>query len=265
MDLSISIISTNEKHFLDVLLPRIQEAAQGLDFEVILIDNASADGTSQLAEQYPLVRLIRNEQKQYFCVNHNKAISQSAGKYVLLLNPDVSFETGEACLTKMFHFMESNPDCGISGCRVYNFDREFAYPARRYQTLSMIVSRRVPLFSSDRALSRYLYKEYDINSTFEADWLSGCFLFMRKSMLEKTGLLDIQFLKYFEDVDICRRARAAGFKVMYHGETYYYHLEQRASKNLFTKDALKHLNSWMIWKMKQKYYRDIEAEFRSGL
>jgi N-acetylglucosaminyl-diphospho-decaprenol L-rhamnosyltransferase len=258
MDLTISIISTNEKHYLDLLLPQIPVVATGIEFEVILIDNASNDGTSDLAKQYPFIKIIRNEEKQFFCANHNRAIEKAIGKYILLLNPDICFDTTEPCLSRMFRFMEAHPDCGISGCRVYNYDKVFAFPARRYQTLSIVIGRRIPIFAAKSAIDRYLYKEYDVNSTFEADWLSGCFLFVRKSMLGKTGLLDSGFIKYFEDVDICRRAHATGWKVLYFGETYYYHLEQRASKKLFSKDAIRHLRSWMRWRRKQKYYKELD-------
>ena len=262
MDLSISIISTNEKHFLDVLLPQIPDVALELDFEVILIDNASGDGTSELAKQFQFVKIIRNDTKQFFSFNHNMAIKKSSGKYILLLNPDICFDTSEPCLKKMFDFMESRPDCGISGSRVYNFDKKFAYPARRYQTLSIAVGRRIPILHSKRAIDKYLYKESDIQSSFEADWLSGCFLFIRKSMLDNTGLLDAGFEKYFEDVDICRRAHATGWKVLYYGGTFYYHLEQRASKRILSKDAIKHFNSWLRWKRKQKYYCEMEEAFK---
>ena len=245
-------------------MPQIQVVASGIEFEVILIDNASSDGTSDLAKLYHFVKIIRNEEKQFFCANHNMAIERSSGKYILLLNPDISFDTSEHCVAKMFDFMEKYSTCGISGCRVYNFEKVFAFPARRYQTLSMVIGRRFPFFASKKSIDKYFYKEFDVKSTFEADLLSGCFLFIRKSMLTHTGLLDIGFKKYFEDVDICRRAWATGWKVMYFGETYYYHLEQRASRKLLSKDAIRHIKSWMRWKMKQKYYRKLEESFRSS-
>ena len=264
MDLTISIISTNEKHYLDVLLPQIPLVAAGLKFEVILIDNASNDGTSNLAKQFPFVQIIQNKDKKFFCANHNMAIERATSKYILLLNPDISFDTSEPCLSRMYKFMEANPDCGIGGCRVYNYNNAFAYPARRYQTLPMILGRRIPFLASKNTIDAYLYKKNDINSVFEADWLSGCFLFLRRKMFDQTGLLDTGFKKYFEDVDICRRAWATGWKVMYNGETFYYHLEQRASRNLFSKDAIKHLKSWMRWKSKQGEYRELEEAFKAG-
>jgi GT2 family glycosyltransferase len=263
MDLSISIISTNEKHYLEVLLPQIPIAANGVNFEVILVDNASDDDTSEYAGKFPYVNIIRNKKKKFFCENHNSGIEKATGKYVLLLNPDVAFDNNEPCLSKMFEFMEIHPECGIGGCRVYNFNKDFAYPARRFQTPAIALGRRIPIFANKKLIDRYLYKELDINSTFSADWLSGCFLFVRKKMLDQIGLLDTGFEKYFEDVDICRRAWATGWKVLYYGETFYYHLEQRASRNLFSKDALKHLKSWMRWKRKQGYYRELEASFKT--
>jgi N-acetylglucosaminyl-diphospho-decaprenol L-rhamnosyltransferase len=261
MDLTISIISTNERDYLDMLLPQIYKVSQGLIKEIIIVDNCSDDNTSELGRSFPDVRVIRNDRKRYFSYNHNKVIESARGRYVLLLNPDIMFNEDEPCITRMVQFMDENPGCGISGCRVYNYDRLFAFPARRFPSLATILSRRLPfVYYSKSQVARHLYKENDMNSTFDADWLSGCFLMIRKTALDQAGLLDERFLKYFEDVDICRRLQAWGWQVLYYGGTYYFHLEKRSSKKLFSRDAKLHLKSWFRWISRQNYYNNLGKE-----
>ena len=249
MDLTVSIASTNEAHYIKPLLETLYQAAPGIEMEVLVIDNACDDDTAALAQgNYPGLRVVRNTARKPFTVNHNIGIEQARGKYVLILNPDILFEKGEPCLQKMVDFMNATPQCGVSGCRVYNFDKEFAYPARRYQSLRIILSRRfAKLFFSKKVDDYYLYKDRPITDTFSCDWLSGCFLFGRREALLQAGGFDTGYTMYFEDVDICHMVRKAGWDVMYHGDTFYYHLEQRASMKLFSRKARQHIRSWLRW------------------
>lgn len=261
VDLSVTIISTNEKHYLDKMLPLLYKVSDKLKLEVIVVNNLSNDGTDELVNNYPNLQIIANKKKFSFCVNHNLAIERSKGKYILVLNPDVLFDEKELCLAKMVKFMDENPQCGVSGCRVYNFDKEFAFPARRFQNLRIILTRRLPfLFHSEKVLDYYFYRERDIKDIFEVDWLSGSFLFFRREALAEVGLFDEKFPKYFEDVDICKRMQAKKWIVMYHGDTFYYHLEQRSSINIFSLDALKHFRSWLRWIIRQRYYNRLSID-----
>ena len=96
----------------------------------------------------------------------------------------------------------------------------------------------------------YLYADRAVDASFKCDWLSGCFLLLRREAADAVGAFDEKFVKYFEDVDICLRMARAGWQVMYHGATYCYHLEQRDSKRLFSPDARRHLRSYLRWLMK---------------
>jgi len=249
VDLSVSIVSTNERHYIEKLLPTLYDSGEGISMEVILIDNHSGDRLEEIVnEGYPNLHIIRNSKKLGFCANHNIGIENSHGRYVLVLNPDILFEKGEQCLVKMVQFMDGNPSCGVSGCREYNFQKNFAYPARRFLNLRTILVRRLPkFFYSEKVMCSYFYKDLDIKSSFECDWLHGCFLFFRRQTIEQIGGFDTAYKKYFEDVDVCNRAHKAGWDVLYNGNTYYYHLEQRASKKLFSKDAILHIRSYLRW------------------
>ena len=249
IDVSVSIISTNERHYIEKLLPTLYDAANGISMEVILIDNNSDDHLEELKNiDYPNLCIIRNSKRLGFCKNHNIGIENSNGRYILVLNPDILFEKGESCITEMVQFMDSHKSCGVSGCREYNFQKKFAYPARRFLNFRTILVRRLPqLFYSEKVMNSFFYKDHDIYSTFECDWLHGCFLFFKKEAVKQIGGFDTGYQKYFEDVDVCNRIHKAGWEVCFYGNTYYYHLEQRASKKLFSKDAILHIKSYLRW------------------
>ena len=114
-----------------------------------------------------------------------------------------------------------------------------------------------------RTLDRYFYRDHTPEETFECDWLSGCFLMIRRAAFEDIGSFDEGFTKYFEDVDLCLRMARADWKVMYHGGPYVLHLEQRASKKLFSADARRHLQSYLRWLWKWGFAPDRRDDYDS--
>ncbi len=115
IDVSVSIISTNERHYIEKLLPTLYDAADGISMEVILIDNNSDDHLEELKNKgYPNLYIIRNLKRLGFCKNHNIGIENSNGRYILVLNPDILFEKGESCIAKMVQFMDSHGNHAVS-------------------------------------------------------------------------------------------------------------------------------------------------------
>lgn len=262
-DLSVTLVSTNERHYIEPMLPELYRAAEEIRMEVLLVDNVCTDGTADLEGRFPFLRVLRNSERHSFSWNHNRGTVESRGRYVLCLNPDVRFDRDASCIRKMVQFMDSHPDCGLSGCQVFDRCGEFAHPARRFQSLRIVLARRCQrLFGSQRVLDRYFYADQPITATFACDWLSGCFLFMRREALQETGLFDVGYGFYFEDVDICRRMTAHGWDVLYYGGAAYTHLEQRASTRLFSRKARVHLRSWAHWLGKQSELRQIVPTHR---
>jgi N-acetylglucosaminyl-diphospho-decaprenol L-rhamnosyltransferase len=176
------------------------------------------------------------------------------------LNTDMYFDPSAQCLDRMVKFMDQHPECGISGCRLHHADGEFAYPARRFQTLPLIIARRLGLGRLLRkTVDRHFYREHSIDDAWECDWLSGCFLMVRREAINDIGFFDEGFVKYFEDVDICLRMARAGWRVMYNGNAYGYHLEGRGSKRLFSADARQHLKSYLYWLWKWGFSPEHQA------
>lgn len=247
-ELDVGVIYTHEREFLPRLLTTLQDSAAGLAVRLLLVDNASDDGTAPWERLVPHTTVLHNRERLGYAPNLNRILRSSRAPLILLLNTDMYFDPAEQCLVRMVRFMEQHPDCGVSACRLYHPDGRYAYPARRFQTLRTIVGRRAGLGGLlSRELDQHLYRDRSPHDVFDCDWLSGCFLMVRREAYEEVGDFDCGFAKYFEDVDFCLRMARAGWRVMFNGETCCYHWEQRASNRLMSRDALQHLRSYTRW------------------
>jgi len=248
-DLDIGVIYTHERELMPRLLETMSASGDGLRTRLILIDNASSDGVEPWLEFFPETLTLRNEIRQpSYAVNLNRILDASTARYVLLMNTDMYFDPKEQCLARMVAFMDGRPRCGLAGCRLYHADGTDALAARRFQTLPLIVARRCGLGRFfRRTVERHFYAEHSPDETWPCDWVSGCFMMVRRAAIEQVGRFDRRYRKYFEDVDMCLRMAQAGWQVMYHGSASCYHLENRASKTPFSADAWLHLLSYARW------------------
>ena len=251
VDLDVGVIYTHEDNFMPRLLSSLRQAGGDLQMRLLLVDNYSDAGVENWKGYFPETAVIHNSQRMLYAANLNRILRASTAPYVLLLNTDMFFEPQQQCLVKMARFMDQHPGCGIAGCRLYHEDGTYAYPARRFQTTATILARRLGLGKLlGTTLERYLYQDRPREEVFECDWLCGCFMMMRREAIAEVGLFDSGFVKYFEDVDMCLRMAKAGWQVMYHGGTFCYHLEQRASKNFLSADARTHARAYLRWLLK---------------
>lgn len=265
-DIDLGVIYTGvpgEHRFMRDLLPSLRQSTGRFTARLILVDNCAEDGVDQWAGEFSRTSVVTNQARLGYAANLNRIIARSTAPFVLLLNTDMYFDAGEQCIAKMLRFMYTHPECGLAGCRLYHSDGGYAYPARRFQSLRVIAARRLGmqrLFK--RTLSDYLYENHPRENTFECDWLSGCFLLVRREALEAVGGLDERFPKYFEDIDFCLRIALTGWRVLFHGATYCYHLEQRASRRLLSRDAFLHAVSYARWLRKWGF--NPEARLRAA-
>lgn len=251
VDLDVGLVFTHEVDLMPRLLSSLSRSGDDLRMRLILIDNASKTGTEAWTNYFSRTIVARNRERLGYADNLNRILALATAPYVLLLNTDMEFVPAEQCPAKMVDFMEGYRQCGVAGCRLYHADESYAYPARRFQSLRTVAARRLGfagLFPAE--VDRYLYRERNPFGVFECDWLSGCFLMVRRAALLQVGPLDNRFAKYFEDVDLCLRMALAGWQVMFNGQTYCYHLEQRGSTRLLSSDMLMHLKSYLKWLQK---------------
>jgi N-acetylglucosaminyl-diphospho-decaprenol L-rhamnosyltransferase len=261
-DLDVGVIYTGERDLMGPLVSTMKASAPGLNYRLILVDNHSRDGIEPWRQIIPETKVLKNTERLHYAANMNRIMAASTARYVLVMNTDMFFDPRQRCLSRMVDFMDTHPKCGIASCRLLHTDGRDARAARRFQTFSVILARRFGLGRfMRRTLDRYFYMDHAPGESFTCQWLSGCFLMLRNKAVEKVGLFDESFGKYFEDVDLCLRMARAGWHVMYHGATSAYHIEQRASRKLLSADAWKHLRSYLYWLSKWGYRSTAEPSY----
>ncbi|HEY5595645.1 MAG TPA: exopolysaccharide biosynthesis polyprenyl glycosylphosphotransferase, partial [Candidatus Bipolaricaulota bacterium] len=192
-----------------------------LQFEVLVVDNGSRDASlSGIEQDFPRVRLMRNVENLGFAKAVNQGIRASAGRYVLLLNPDAML-LGEE-LQQWVRYLEQHPQVGISGPKVYDDEakRSVQLSCRAFPSFwNYLFSRYSPLtrlFPNNRFSRRFLMSDLDRHQVSTVDWVSGCCMLLRRETLDRIGLLDEGYPLFFEDVDLCFRAHQAGWQVVYY-------------------------------------------------
>ncbi len=233
VDLSIIIVNYNVKEFLQNLIYSIYKAGQKINYEIIIVDNASDDGSVEfLREKFPDIKLIVNEKNLGFSKANNLGLSIAKGKYILLLNPDTIVQ--EDTFEKMIIFFEQISDAGMAGCKILNPDGTLQLACRRSfpgpWTSFCKVTGLSNLFPGSRLFARYNLTYLDENQTYEVDAISGSFMMIRKETYEKVGKLDEQFFMYGEDLDWCYRVQKEGYKVYYVHDTQIIHYKGESTK-----------------------------------
>jgi GT2 family glycosyltransferase len=226
-------VNYNVKVFLQNLLDSIRKASFRLKTEIIIVDNASDDGSVEfLKEKYPQVKLIVNKTNLGFGKANNIGLKEASGKLILLLNPDTI--VAEDTFTKMVEFFNRTPEAGVAGCKILNPDGTLQLPCRRSfpgpWTSFTKVTGLSTLFPKSRIFARYNLTYLDENQTYEVDAISGSFMMMRKEVFDKVGGFDEQFFMYGEDLDLCYRIQKAGYKVYYVHSTQIIHYKGESTK-----------------------------------
>lgn len=182
-------------------------------FEVILVDNASADGTAEIVHQrFPAVRLVRNPTNEGFARGNNAGLAVAEGRYLMLLNSDTEVMPGT--LTGLIRFMDAHPEAGACGPMLLNVDGSLQPSGRPLPTLWRVfldMSKLYRLWKSDL----YLEQNRDYRRPALVGELSGAALLVRRTCYEECGGLDPVFFAYYEDVDWCKRIGDAGWLIYY--------------------------------------------------
>lgn len=234
MKLSIIIVSYNTKKLLADCINSIESSLQKLEYEIIVVDNCSADGSVDLLKsQFQKVKLIENNYNAGFAKANNQGLLMCSGDYILLLNSD-TLVLGEA-LNTIVVFMDMHTETAICGPKLLNSDMTLQLPCRRgFPRLINSISHfsgLSRLFPKSRVLGSYLMTYMDSSIDHEVDAVSGACLLVRRDVLSTIGgLLDEAFFMHFEDIDLCFRAKKSGYKVYYVHNAEVVHLKGQSSK-----------------------------------
>jgi len=218
MDLSVIIVNYNVKYFLEQCLHAVYRAMQKINGEVIVVDNNSVDGSSQMiAERFPQVLLIANPSNLGFAKANNQAIKRASGRYLLLLNPDTVVQ--EDTFAKCLVYMDSHTDVGCLGVKMIDGKGWYLPESKRALPTPVVAFYKIfglsALFPRSRRFGQYHLGYLNKDEIHEVDIISGAFMFIRKVTLEKAGLLDEDFFMYGEDIDLSYRFKLLGYRNIY--------------------------------------------------
>jgi len=227
MDLSIAVVSYNTRDMLLACLQSVQDRTAGVDYEVIVVDNDSRDGSvDAVRERFPHMTVIANTENVGFAKACNQAAVVSSGRYLLLLNSDTVMQAGT--LQAMAVCLEQHLDIGAVSCLQRDEQGRtvqscFPFPSirdhvRHAEDLPVVIRR---LFGT--------LSPMDLAQSQDVEWANGACLMVRKAVFDRLGGLDERFFMYFEDVDFCLRVQQLGYRVRYVAESEVVHLLGRSS------------------------------------
>jgi N-acetylglucosaminyl-diphospho-decaprenol L-rhamnosyltransferase len=222
-DISVVVVGYNTKHLLTPMLAALEASRGDLRLQIIVIDNASQDGSVELLKtEFPNVELLENSINVGFGRANNQALLSARGRYLLLLNPDafVSKDT----LSKTVRFMDEHRRYGVLGVKLVAEDGTLRSCCRNFPTpwnVALNITRLDRFFPKTRLVNDM---SWDHASVRACDWVPGCYYMVRREVLETVGLFDPRYFMYCEDVDHCRRVREAGWEVVYYPGTQVVHI-----------------------------------------
>jgi len=218
MLISICIVTLQACDYLRNCLRSIAEFPPSVEYEIIVVDNGSTDGSLEmLRREYPAVVLIANPHNQGFTAPMNQALRAASGDFLLQLNPDTIVQP--YAFDRLLAFMQSHTDVGICGPKVLNPDGTLQGPCRRGESRPLAVigyfTRLYKLFPRSRPLGEYLLSYMPEDEAHPVAGVAGSCMFIRRSVVDQIGYLDEEFFAYQEDADYCFRARQAGWHIYY--------------------------------------------------
>lgn len=210
-DVTVSIVSLNTRDLLGECLRSVL-ASTGVSCDVRVVDNHSSDGTPEMVRRtFPNVRLIQNDENRGFAAANNMAIRDASSRYVLLLNPDT--EVPPAAIASMVAFMDATPTAGICGPLVRFPDGRFQSCGYLFPTLLREVRQSKRVGKLVRSVVGDDPPPTVPDAPVDRDWVDGCCLMIRRSVIEQIGLLDEQYFLYAEELDWCFQARQRGWRI----------------------------------------------------
>lgn len=216
-DVSVIIVSYNTRDVTAACVRSIYERTSDCTFEVIVVDNASKDGSAELiSRDFPSAIVIANSENKGFAAANNQGLRVAHGRFLLVLNPDT--EVNEGTIARSLAFAEQNAGVGVIGCRVLGPDGEqestlFRYLRLRDVLINVLVPNRMML--KTKLLGRARYPGIDLDREQDVEVVAGCFMFIPREAFEQVGEMDEGFFMYGEEAEWCYRFASAGWSVRY--------------------------------------------------
>ncbi len=253
MDVSIVIVSYNGRDLLRRCLASIYQHTQGLEYEVVVVDNASRDGTPEMVErEFPQARLVRRSSNAGFAAAVNEGVGQARGDAFFVLNPDTELDGN--VFAPMLAYLREQPDIAILAPKILDDDGSLQLSCRAFPRFSTAIFNRYSLLTrvlpKNRFSSRYLMTGFDHSRIAGVDWASAACWLIPRSAYHRIGPMDEAYFWSIEDVDYCQRAHRAGLRVVYFPEVALRHHIGGSARTLPNRTTIaRHRGMW-------RYYRE---------
>jgi O-antigen biosynthesis protein len=233
LDISVIIVNYNVRDFLHQALVSIQKALKGIKSEIIVVDNASDDGSVEMVRrQFPRVKIISNTVNVGFAKANNIALKKTRGKFLLLINPDTIIQ--EDTIRVMIEFLRNHSEVGLAGCKILNPNGTIEPACRRSFPTPWVAFSKIfglsRLFPQSKHFGKYNLTYLSPEETYPVEAVSGSFMMMRKETFEQVGGLDESFFMYGEDLDWCYRIHQAGWQIYYVHSTQIIHYKGESTR-----------------------------------
>lgn len=232
IDVSISIVSWNVREQLRLCLQSIQHYTSGCSYEIIVVDNASHDGSADMVEHdFPQIKLIRNSTNRGFGAANNQAVAMAQGRTILFLNDDCQFTSN--ILPQLPSILQNNTTVGLVGIKLLNPDGSIQPQVRAMPTIldQTIIQLKLHHFFPG-LIKRYLMTDFDYQQSQVVPQVMGAFMYMPLSLAKAYGPFDEAFFVWFEEVDLQKRLQADGFEVWYEASLQCVHAQGQSFQQL---------------------------------
>lgn len=274
---SVIVVSFNTRDVLrqciQSILTECEQKPTGFSAEVLVVDNASSDGSMEMVERefgsspFP-VKIFQSAVNLGFAEANNVAMELARGRYLVLLNSDALLHSG--ALRLAVQHMDANTTVGVGGARLVGPKGEWQPSARAFPTIwhvFVVFSGLASRFPKSRIFGAFDRTWASPDFQAEVDWVPGAFSIMRREALAKTGLFDPRFFLYSEEVDLCRRMKANGFRVLYWPDVVVTHIGGESGRQLTTLKFSDTESQIVLWRMRSTllYFRKHHGFRVSGI
>ena len=258
-DVSIIVVSYNTREVLRQCIHSIIEESTGLAVEIMVVDNASTDGSPEMiSAEFPEILLLRSKVNLGFGAANNLALERARGRYFVLLNSDAFFTSG--ALGRAIQHMDETPECGLGGARLIGRDGSPQPSSRCFHSVLndlLVLSGLAARYPKSRFFGRFDRTWADPNVPACVDWVPGAFCILRPEALRRVGLFDPAFFLYYEEVDLCLRLKRAGFAVWHWPDIVVVHIGGESSRGRTDLSFSPQASQVVLWRMRSTllYYR----------
>ncbi|MEK7672806.1 MAG: glycosyltransferase family 2 protein [Patescibacteria group bacterium] len=255
--LSITIVNYNQKYFPKLCVEALKKSKTDFEFEIIICDNNSHDDSLDYlkkAHEEGLIKLVEPGRNLGYGAGHNFAAREAKGKYLLILNTDITVEPDT--LQKLVDYMEEHKDVGMVGPKLMYHDGRIQQSCRRhFKIFDLFIKRSFlkKMWPFKQRYRRYIMGDFNHSSTQVVDLITGAFMVMPRELFEKINGFDERYFMFMEDFDLCRKTQDAGYKVVYYPEAVAVHYHKRLSDGSWFKLPFKKV-FWFHFHSAIKYH-----------